>query len=95
VIGAERNGEKIAVEIKSFTGRSVILNLRDTLGQFDIYQSFLKRLEPDRSLYVAISQVAYDTLFQDEAIQMLVEDRQIPLLVVKIDTQEVLRWIPK
>jgi hypothetical protein len=69
--------------------------LRDALGQFDIYQSFLRRLEPERQLFVAISHIAYDTVFQDEAIQMLVEDRQMSLLVVNVDSQEVVQWIPQ
>lgn len=93
VLGAERNGEKIAVEVKSFIGPSVIHNLRDTLGQYDIYESFLRRIEPDRYIFVAISQEVYLTLFQSEAIQMLIDDHKLPLLIIDTDSQEVVQWI--
>ncbi|NET09521.1 MAG: hypothetical protein F6K16_33420 [Symploca sp. SIO2B6] len=43
-------GRKIAVEIKSFSGRSPIQNLKEALGQYDIYRSFIELLEPDRKV---------------------------------------------
>jgi hypothetical protein len=46
-IAAEREGHKIAVEVKSFIGRSPIHDLEIALGQYDIYRSFLELVEPD------------------------------------------------
>jgi len=51
LIAAERQNEKIAIEIKSFVGRSVIHDLEVTLGQYILYLNLLKVLEPDRKLY--------------------------------------------
>lgn len=95
VLAAQRNGEKIAVEIKSFIGRSVIQDFEDALGQFNVYQSVLRRMDPERQLFVAVSIVAFDNVFQREGIRTIVEDYRMSLLVIDIVNQEVIQWIPK
>lgn len=95
VIGAERNGEKIAVEIKSFVGQSVIHDFESALGQYNLYHSVLRRLDPNRKLFIAISKVAFDSIFQREGIQTFVEDYQMSVLVVDLGSQEVTQWIPR
>jgi hypothetical protein len=42
VLGAERNGEKIAVKIKSFIGFSATTEFNSALGQFLKYQLALE-----------------------------------------------------
>ena len=44
-IGAEREGRKIAVEIKSFLSISTFGDLYHAIGQFQFYHSLLKRSE--------------------------------------------------
>ncbi len=39
LLGAEKAGRKIAVEIKSFTGMSLINDLEKAIGQFVLYRS--------------------------------------------------------
>lgn len=90
---AERAGEKIAVEIKSFLGRSAIQDIEQALGQFVVYRIFLRRVDPDRHLFVGISHIAFDTVFQSKAIQTLIDELAVSLLVVNTETQEVLQWI--
>ena len=41
VVAAEGNGEKIAVEIKSFLGRSIMDDLKAALGQYVLYENWL------------------------------------------------------
>lgn len=57
-IAAERDGQKLVVEVKSFVGASKIQDLKEALGQYDIYRYLLEETAPDRKLYVAISAVA-------------------------------------
>ncbi|MEM9219843.1 MAG: XisH family protein [Cyanobacteria bacterium P01_F01_bin.150] len=92
-LAAEQNGQKIAVEIKSFSGRSPIQNLKEALGQYDIYRSFIELLEPDRKLYLAINDKVYAGLFSLKAIQMIRRRYEIALVVVKIETEEIVEWI--
>jgi len=60
-IAAERDGQKLVVEVKSFIGASKIQDLKEALGQYDIYRYLLEETAPDRKLYIAISNVAYNT----------------------------------
>jgi len=63
-LAAERNGHKIAVEIKSFVGRSPLHDFEVALGQYMLYLGLLERIEPDRKLYLAINHLVYHALFQ-------------------------------
>lgn len=45
LIAAEKNTEKIAVEIKSFTRPSALKDLEEALGQFVLYAQLLKRFD--------------------------------------------------
>ena len=54
MIGAERGKEKIAVEIKSFSGVSDVDEFEDALGQFLLYKLALDKKEPDRILFLAM-----------------------------------------
>ncbi|MCY7277717.1 MAG: XisH family protein, partial [Phormidesmis sp. CAN_BIN44] len=48
VLAAERDGRKIAVEIKSFLSASVVTDFHAALGQFLNYRLALQMTEPDR-----------------------------------------------
>ncbi|MEM7533184.1 MAG: element excision factor XisH family protein [Chloroflexota bacterium] len=92
VIAAQRGLEKIAVEVKSFLGRSTTKDVRDALGQYVIYQTYLEDVEPDRKVYLGISTRAYHDTFQLKAVQRLVERFSVLLVVVDIEQKEVVLW---
>src|SRR5438270_13878781 len=56
VIAAEKDVRKIAVEIKTFAGRSRLADFEAAVGQYVIYRMALRRTEPDRELYLAVPQ---------------------------------------
>lgn len=91
-LAAERAGAKIAVEIKSFFGRSPIHDLEETIGQFALYQAYLELLEPTRKLYIAISEIAHTSFFGRRAFQVIIERYQVPLIVVNIKGEEIVLW---
>ena len=43
IIGAEKQGEKITVEIKSFVSPSELEDLKNTLEQYILYEKILNR----------------------------------------------------
>lgn len=55
LLAAQREGKKIAVEIKSFISQSPVKDLENALGQYILYLKILERLEPERILYLAIN----------------------------------------
>ena len=63
------------------------------LGQYILYLSFLEMVEPDRKLYVAITDAIYDNIFGRKSIQLLVQRNKVPLIVVNLAREEVVTWI--
>src|SRR5579871_5471315 len=47
-IGAQKDEQKIAVEIKGFFGASDVHDLEMALGQYNLYRDVLAEKEPDR-----------------------------------------------
>lgn len=92
-IAAERDGQKLVVEVKSFIGASKIQDLKETLGQYDIYRYLLEETAPDRKLYIAISNVAYNTFFTQDVAQLILNKHQLPTIVVDIEVEEIMQWI--
>jgi hypothetical protein len=91
-LSAEKNGRKIAVEIKSFLSPSPIRELETAIGQYQLNQAFLEATEPDRRVFLGISEAAYHDTFQREAVQFIVERFQIALLVVDLEGEEIVKW---
>ncbi|MCL1467796.1 XisH family protein [Argonema galeatum] len=89
---AEREGEKIVVEVKSFLSPSFIYDLEQALGQYILYRNFIKRTAPERQLYLAMSQRVYNVNF-DETIQIVVEENQLKLILVDTDKEVITKWI--
>lgn len=92
LIGAERDGEKIAVEIKSFAGDSAISEFHTALGQCLDYQIMLEENEPDRILYLAVPADAYQTFFQTRFAQIVLERYPLNLLIYEPVLEEILEW---
>jgi hypothetical protein len=81
------------VEIKSFLQPSPMRELEQAVGQYVFYRRFLDESEPGRRLYLAIGHLIYEGLFQRPAVRLIIEDTNIPLLVVNVENEEVLQWI--
>jgi hypothetical protein len=92
IFAAEKESCKIVVEVKSFINPSPLTDLKVALGQFEIYKSFLEVTTPERQLYIAISSRVYEDLFNQKAYQLIIQKFQIPLLIVNLETEDILKW---
>lgn len=92
IIAAERGKEKIAVEIKSFTSPSNISEFHMALGQFLNYRVALEEQQPDRFLYLAVPQSAYQTFFNLPFVRTIIERFQLSLLVYDPSNEVILTW---
>lgn len=63
LIAANKGKQKIAVEIKSFLGKSQLRKFYEAFGQFSFYQEALLDIEPDRELYLAVPSDTYREFF--------------------------------
>lgn len=90
---AEKAGQKIAVEVKDFDATSVISELEKTMGQLQLYQWALEEQEPERELFLAVSQDIYTKHFQKPIFKLAVQRNKINLLVYEPNQEVILRWI--
>lgn len=92
LLAAERDRQKIAVEVKSFLSESALFDFHLALGQFLNYRLVLKVLEPDRFLYLAVPLSAYDSFFCRSLPQAAVAEYQLRLLVYDPINEVIVRW---
>ena len=92
LLAATKEQRKIVIEIKVFNSPSLVTELEKAVGQYSIYRTFIKRVNPDRKIYLAVAQDIYQDFFQRPAIQEIVLDQQINLLVFNPNSEEIIQW---
>jgi XisH protein len=92
-IGAERDAEKIAVEIKSFVGDSDISAFHTALGQYLNYCQALEEQEPERIVYLAVPVETYGDFFQLPFMQRALRRYQIKLIIYDPKLEDIQQWI--
>jgi hypothetical protein len=92
-IAAQRQGQKIVVEIKSFVGRSLMYDFHGALGQYMVYRNLIQLTEPEYKLYLAIDDVVYKNFFQRKSIQLITNENKLLLMVVEMEKEEIRQWI--
>jgi hypothetical protein len=92
-IAAEKQGQKILVEVKSFLGRSFIKDLEQAVGQYVVYRDILLETALDFELYLAITQGTYKSYFQRQLTQMIIKRNQVKLLIVDAESEVIVQWI--
>jgi hypothetical protein len=92
-LAAEKDSRKIAVEIKSFAGPSLIDELEKALGQYGLYVALLDTIEPDRTVYLAVSEESYTNVFDTAAGRIVMEKLSVRLIVVHLGERKIVKWI--
>lgn len=95
LLAAEKAERKIAVEIKSFAGPSPIDDLEKAIGQFILYHDVLASVEPERVLYLAVSEMIYLDIFSEPVGQLLLEKRRVRLVVFSLEKEVIRQWTPE
>jgi len=93
LFAAEKAGQKIAVEIKSFSSRSDVADLEFALGQYTLYLDIMAQTEPDRTLFLAISQSVFKALFEEPIGLILLKNQRLRLIVFDNEQEQILQWI--
>lgn len=90
---AEKAGERIAVEVKSFISDSEMDDLEKALGQFVRYHDIMEELHPERTLYLALPDNVYADIFEEPVGKVLLKKRRVRLIVFDPNTEVLLQWI--
>ncbi|OCQ89542.1 fatty-acid synthase [Limnothrix sp. PR1529] len=93
IVGASRSSERIAIEIKTFRSASLITELQQAIGQYQLYLLLLQEVDPDRILYLAISEDVYHNFFREPIGQLVIEKLPLNLIVVNLEHEEIIQWI--
>jgi len=72
----------------------VIVELEQAIGQYVLYRLLLNRIEPERSIYLAIPDTSYQELFTEPIGELVISDLPLQLVVIDIERAEVKQWIP-
>ena len=91
MIAAQRNSDKIAVEIKSFVGLSPITDFYKALGQYQLLA--LNRRLPDTVLYLAMPQESYESLIKDDLLAEFMEELSLKYIIFNPETKQIVKWI--
>ncbi len=94
LISAEKELQKIVVEVKSFVGQSDVKDLQQALGQYVLYSQILNELEVKRVLYLAVSQPTFNSVFTIELGQILLKNQIVRLIVFDDESEVIVKWIP-
>ena len=92
VFAAEKNGQKIAVEVKSFINPSTINDFHNALGQFLNYRLALQITESNRTLYLAVPIDIFNTFFQERFTQAVIEQYDLKILAYDPNIEEIITW---
>ena len=94
-IGARRHDKHIAVEIKDFRRKSVLADLEQAIGQYVLYRLLLNKVDPERELYLAVTDIVYDEIFSEPIGDLVINDLPLRLIVIDSEQPEVREWIPR
>ena len=92
MLAAERNGQKIAVEVKSFVDPSPITSFHHALGQYLNYLFALRQQEPERILYLAVPLFAYKETFSKPIVQLTLQEIDLKLVVFDLASETIHLW---
>ena len=94
LISAEKNLQKIVVEVKSFVGQSDVKDLEQALGQYILYRQILNETKIERDLYLAVSRLTFNSVFTIQLGQMLLTNQIVKLIVFNDESEVIVQWIP-
>jgi XisH protein len=93
LFAAEKEDQRIAVEVKSFISPSPVKDLEQALGQYIMYSQVLDSQNINRTLYLAISKSVFSDFFSEDLPQLMIKRNSLKILTFDIDLVEVAQWI--
>lgn len=91
-LGAERNGERVAVEVQSFLRTSHLDDFYRAVGQFVVYRAVLRRQDPNRTLFLAVPQSVYNGILSEPLGTLTAVDAGMKMVVFHPKRRRIIQW---
>lgn len=92
LIAAEKEDQKIAVEVKSFIQVSDIHEFHLAIGQYRNYLLALSIRDPERVLYLAVTEEAFNRFFTLQFVQQALAFNSVHFLVYDTQEEKIVLW---
>ena len=92
LIGAEKEHQKIIVEVKSFLRESIVSEHHIVVGQYINYRIHLRDSDVERVLFLAISMDAYERLKELPPLLKSFDECMIKFIIVDVDSRKIVTW---
>jgi hypothetical protein len=93
LLAAEKAGQQIAVEIRSFIGDSEMDDLEKAIGQYVIYRAVLAEREPNRVLYLAVPKPVLRDIFDEPLGKLLLKNNLARVIGFDPQAEVIVEWI--
>ncbi len=93
LIGASKDNISIAIEIKDFKAKSLIKDLEQAIGQYVLYRLLLDKIDPQREVYLAISDTLYEDFFSEPIGKLVINELPLKMIIVNLERVEITKWI--
>lgn len=92
IFAAQKDGQQIAVEVKSFINPSNINDFHVALGQCLNYRLALQLTEPSRVIYLAVPIDIFLAFFQEYFIQAAIKEHHLKIIAYDPNLEEIVEW---
>lgn len=92
IVGIEKEGRRIAVEIKSFDENNPMYDFYEILGQFLIYNIALSEQFSSWELFVAISNIGYDRLEDAPIFKKAIQQYNMQFIIIDKFSKTIIKW---
>ena len=93
MIAAEKEGKKIAVEIKTFGMPSFITALYEAVGKYLIYSEALTYIKSDRTLYLAMPSKVYKEFCEEPIVKNTFQKYDVKIILYNPNSKDKMQWI--
>lgn len=93
LLGAEKNGQRIAIEIKTFGEDSFITAFYGAIGKYIVYRKALSLSQEARKLYLALPEKIYKLYQNEPIVSGVFKDEKIFLILYDSESKTIKQWI--
>jgi len=93
MLAAEKENQKILVEVKSFISESIPNEFHTALGQYLDYETGLEEYDPQRELFLAVSKIAFNKIKEIPILMTVLSKYKVNIIVFDPFEKTVQQWI--